>query len=411
MKRAATGTTDTTDTPASKAVATLEAIPLGSDHLAALTAAREALDDERAAAVALVFPMIHATSTADAIAIYTHAVDAFSRPTMDRDLLQLHAEGLAALPAVAAVVRTKSTLTRLDAALTFRISDTEERAAVVAEFSRGIARQAAEAGDQSPAVITLATILPALEGRISAAVQRHDAHAEEQRQRETEARKTRALAARKAREAAVVDLRAWFASKATALFIYRDVPTLGARYAEQVLDGNPAQIPLWRVRHAIAARKSHEPNFRCSAWQREWASDAERQAYDAEIKDLRQRLQKISAPAFSYGNYPDNFTGAQLAAALLKYESDGSGVGFVPPSNVRRCIAAVQRFDKSYEWRGPNFSGFEVDEELEATFSSEDEARSHAEHLATTARDLAALSAHHAADNAKRIALEEKRNQ
>lgn len=407
MKRATTGTQDNSDTPASKAVATLETIPLGTDHLAAMTAARKTLEQERADAVALAFPTIHAATTADAIAIYGHAVDGFSRPTMDRDLLKLHREALAALPAVAEVVRTQSTLARLDSALSFT-SDPEQRSARIAAFCRDIARQASDAGDQSPAVIALATILPALEDRISAAVGRHEAHAEEQHQREAEARKARARVAWQARGSAVLDLRNWFGDKPKALFHYNSLTLNGTQYAAEVLAGtNPAAVPRWRVLHAITARKTHENNFTCPAWQREWAP-AEWQAYRSAIEDLKQRLEQIVPAAFSLAHHSENLTGAKLAAELLNYESDGSGVA---PSSVRKCIAAVQRFDKTYEWKGPIYAGFEIDEEFEAAFNNEEQARSNAAYRETVDRDLAAMRQRYEDDNAARLAFEEKRNQ
>jgi hypothetical protein len=396
------------DTPALRAIAALEAIPLGSDHIPATTAAREALEQERAAAVPLVFPTIHAAITADAIAAYTHAVDAFSRPTIDRELLQLHAEGLTAAPAVAAVVRTKATLVRLDAALSYSVSDTSDRAARVNAFCRDIACQAVAAGDEAQTYLVLATVLPALEDRINAAVQRHAAHAEEQQQRETEARKARAIVARQARKSAVLDLREWFGNKANALFRYNDITLNGTQYAAEVLAGdNPGAVPRWRVLRAIAARKTHETNYTCPAWQREWAP-AEWQAYRSAIEDLKQCLEKILPSAFSLAHHYENLTGAKLAAELLNYEADGSGVA---PSSVRKCIAAVQRFDKSYEWRGPNFNGFEIDEEFEAAFNSEDQARVTADYRHTVDRDLAAMRQRHEDDNAARTAFEEMRNQ
>lgn len=388
MKRPAPGTTTNADSPAAQAVSALEDLPIHADHQAELAAARQAVDQGRAAAIAVAFPFVSAAVTAEAVAIFNHASGAFSRPTMDRELLQLHAEAQAAAPSVAAVVRTHATLKMIDAALSWTISDAAERAARLASFCSGIAGQCAALDKDSPEVVMLATTLPALEARISAVLDRCAAHAETRRQADARARKARAKADRAARAAEVINNRQWFNDRAAALFMYNNEQTTGARYAIEVLSGDPASLPLHRVRHAIAARKTHEPDYTCPAWQTD-RSPAEQQAYRAAIADLHARLDKLATPAFGCSQIGGAITGGKLAEALLALDSDGS----VPPSNVRQCIAAVKRFDPAYEWRGPNFNGFEIDEEAERQIIEEEKNASFAANQARLADDIAAAAA------------------
>jgi hypothetical protein len=354
----------TNDPKVESAVSRLEAMRPGAASFdAVLASTRAAISELEAPARAALFPLF-ANTTADAIAEFEFIIAGASKSTFDAVLLELHQEAVKQdARSMARTVRCRSVLSMVESFLLSSGHPAEAVASRISAFVIGIAGQLASAPNP-PAEVGVLLSLPAFERRIATVVAMHQEHADKEREAEERARINRAEAARAARRAAVEDLRAWFSTKGSAVFMYRDVPMQGGNYVREVLAGDDAAaIPVWRVRHAIAARKTHEPNFQCPAWQREWTAD-EWSAYRNAIEDLRGRLGRVERPVFTFGATGRGpMTGSAFAQAVLQYEPDNQGV---KPSSVRSAIKQLQRFDENYVWRGPSFVGFELDEEVEA---------------------------------------------
>lgn len=361
-------------TPAESSVVALEAAALGIGDFAKMHAATLAdVHALESSARSLLFTPAAVDARAEDFAQLAFIIDNTSFSERDSRLLELHAFALQSIPSLAALIRTRTGLAIVQGALASPLGlDADTQAARLRAYVRTIAEQLVFHPKPPAAAVTLAETVPALEARVAAVAQRHRDHAEKMREREEIARLARAAKAREARAVAVLDLRQWFNSKPAAMFMYEETAIPGHQYAARVLEGdNPARVPVWRVRRAIAARKTHEPNYQCPAWQREWAP-AEWAAYRSAVEDLRARLGKIPDRVFNWGPIgTESINGPTLAQRALRFEDNNQGV---LPASIRKCIAAVQRFDPSYEWRGPIWQGFdvEVDEELEQQFDRDD---------------------------------------
>lgn len=267
---------------AESAVRSAEQLQLGAVNSAAvLAAAPRAIEALEAEARRDLFP-IFVAATPDAVSTFDWNLVG-KRAEIDQVLIAMHIHASAAQHPVAELIRSVTTLSRIEADL---LNSSVERDAVAIRLKLFVRAIAAQMTSKVPAAAILADTVPAFEARLNAVEQRHRDHAAELK-READAKAAKLQADKRAkRVAGEQELRDLFSTKfGRASFNYSSgvsdwssVATIltGAQFAQRVLEPESATglAPDWRVRQAIGAIKTVDPDYDASWFIEDFATKA-----------------------------------------------------------------------------------------------------------------------------------------
>ena len=222
-------------------IAKLEALPLGEPWAALHTEATAAIDKQRAAALAIVFPAEFGTISADTIATYQWTIQRFGPRNYGAQLAQVHARALGSNVDLCRLLRSREALEDVAhaaalVAMPEHLGQTHAQAgaiaaaAAVASYQLAIVRSLVETDGALGDAARTAMDCEALLERAAAAEKRHREHAaaELERMRAEQAAADAALATERRRNIAEAEREAAAAKQAAHL---ADQRARGARVA------------------------------------------------------------------------------------------------------------------------------------------------------------------------------------
>jgi hypothetical protein len=170
---------DTDTTAAQTAVSAFETVPEGQAYANEDASATEAVDVVKAGARMTLCPA-SVLMTADVVTAFMFHEELFERSRYAERCANLHQQCLAAMPALAAFLRSGPVLARVAAAAVASAPASGTQADVAAraveQYQRTIARQLIGRPEFEPAASVLSVVVPELEARVEACRTRHEAH-------------------------------------------------------------------------------------------------------------------------------------------------------------------------------------------------------------------------------------------